>query len=327
MIRSTCILLAGVALLGGCADYVCPETDEPIASKTLLAYNNINARRIPRIWAYAKVRLELRKNPWDLPFIWGSVSEHAEPNARLFLTKTNDGTGPQDMLLQLRETGMEMGRVGISTADGVYYLWVNAGRMKRCIYGRLGRTPADGSAMQINPVDLMDLLTVTPLSAETTPVDAVISSKPCAYLLPQRMVAGNRRELFFDRRVPNPTLPYVYLDGKWARETVPPSPGRLRLSAAKVYDLKETLQLEASIDEYSPLVREDVPEKTPTIWMPKRLELHWPESGTKMTLVLEDVTTADKVDPEAYYFWERLPSGFASIAQRVDVPTAKEQSK
>jgi hypothetical protein len=54
--------------------------------------------------------------------------------------------------------------------------------------------------------------------------------------------------------------------------------------------------------------------------MPTDIRLTWHATGAQLHLRLSGMTTADKLVPEAYYFWERLPAALRPLVQPVDAP-------
>ena len=137
-IRTVAIIaLAGAALtLVGCPavdpadDYRnAPETY--VSLKQLVAEHNANAAKVPRLWARAKIMVDLP----GLPPI-GSTSPLAETNGLLFLSKTADPTRPSKKWL----SGFDGCRRHSSTwrprpVVGIRYSAVRCSEIMRCICG------------------------------------------------------------------------------------------------------------------------------------------------------------------------------------------------
>ncbi len=335
------LALIGLLVLTGCpADKtVCPDPKLAAPIDSVIAYHNANADRIPRLWSYAKVALTFREKPGDLGITWGSTSPLAEVNARVFLTKQTDPLAPPDFILQIKEAGQEVGRLGISTHDKVYYLWMNIGDNRQVLFGQLelAGSPAAGE-MPIDPTQLPAVLGIMPFSPERT--FQTYSTNPCAYVMSvvdRQPVTGRlllKRDMFLDRRAnvirtekgtlkdPRANWDVVDSDGR-ALRYLPPRP-----ILTKIFSPDGRAVLTAETSDYEPVELVDVDDtgETPPV-MPTNIHLTWHETGSEMHLRLSGMTTAEKLVPEAYYFWDRLPASLRPLARPVDGPFAPPPSK
>ncbi|MCD4823249.1 MAG: hypothetical protein K8S55_01465 [Phycisphaerae bacterium] len=298
------IILASAAGCNGKS--ICPSIDKAVSVETVVEDYNANAAKIPRLWSYAKVAMTFRKNPGELGFTIGSTSPLASPNARLFLTKAADRLGPQDFFLQTKEAGKEIARLGVSLRDSVYYMWFNAGDRKLALTGQLVLAGAPGlAAMPLDPTQLLGVLSICELPTDLTQpplVAQTISTDPCAYVLTyiDRQPISNKllfkREIYFDRREGVPRQPFM----------------------VKIFDDHGRAVLTAKMKNYQPIRLEDVVDEsaTPPV-MPTDIRLTWHKSGSELRMVLSGMTTADKVDPEAYRFYDRLPATLKGSVRRL----------
>lgn len=313
MDRKTVILLAVAATCcAACSRGVCPDTRIAAPVERVVAEYNANASRIPRLWARAAVSVTFRDAPSDLGFTWRS----GEATSYLLLDKTLSGKdgGPADFALIIRETITEIGRVGISTDEGVYYMWTDFGDRSTCLYGRLDRAGAPGiKEIPVDPLQLLGVLSVCRLPADFTKpplVAQTYSSDPCAYVLTfiDRQPVSNKilfkREVFFERTAD-------VVDGEIVER--PRRPFMVR-----IFDDRGRRVLTARMDDYRPVTLADGGEEDAAPVMPSEITLRWEETGTEMRLSLSDMTTEDKVIPEAYLFRARLPARLRDAAVGVD---------
>lgn len=321
-------LCAGIPV--GCDKPVCPPLSTAVSLEEVVADYNENAGRVPRLWTHAKVAFTFRSAPGDLGLTWGSTSPLAEVNARLLLRKSGDGTGPQDFFLLVKEAGQSIGRIGISTADGVYYMWLTAGDEPVCYWGRLALAGAPGiAAMPIDPVQLLSVLSICELPADQTAPPLVmqrVTTNPCAYVLSyidRQPVTGkllSRRDVYFQRLadrgdngelVPRPRRPFMV--------RIFDDQGRCVLTA-RMNDYRAIPFGQGTLPEEAPLA------KHPAI-MPTDIHLQWHTTGSEMHILLPKVTMEDRVDPIAFEFWETLPAGLAGRARQVDAALDKPPAK
>lgn len=334
------LVLVSLLATGGCKpdNIVCPDPKLAAPIESVLAYHNANADRIPRLWSYAKVALTFREKPSDLGVTWGSTSDLAEVNARVFLTKQADPLAPPDFILQIREAGQEVGRLGISTHDNVYYLWMNFGENRQVLYGQLDLAGGPtASEIPIDPTQLPAVLGIMPLSPDRT--FQTFSTDPCAYVMSvvdRQPVTGRlllKREMYLDRRanvirnekgtLKDPRARWDIVDAKGrALRYRPPRP-----ILTKIFSPDGRVVLTAEMSDYQSVELADVEDadETPPM-MPTDIRLTWHETGSEMRLRLSGMTTADKLVPEAYYFWDRLPANLRPLARPVDAPAAPPRS-
>ncbi len=251
-----------------------------------------------------------------LPFSWGSTSPLATPNGLLLVGKADPPGGAHDFRLDGREAGQDLFRLGASTEDNAYYLWFNAGDRSRIYWGRLDLAGAPGAEIPLDATDLPAVLGIVPLPKSQTQIPAVAmrmshepgAEMPCeqkpAYILTyidRQPVTGRvlfKREYYF---------PWT------AGGEVPTRPFRVKL-----LDARGLTVMTAELGEYRSIAPEDLDaEPSAALTMPTDIRIAWAKA--KIHIVLSEMTTADKVDPAAYLFWDRLPGALeADRAVQVD---------
>jgi len=301
-----------VAVLGSaCNQGICPDTRLAAPVERVIADYNLNASKIPRLWARAEVSMTFREKPSDLGFTWRA----GEATSYLLLDKTmGKKNQPADFVLIVKETVQEIARLGISTEENVYYTWFNAGENKKCFYGRLPLAGAPGVRdIPVDPVQLLGVLAVCELPEDLTSIPLVAqtySHAPCAYVLtlidrqPVTNKLLSRKEVYFDRTgdevngqlVERPRRPFM----------------------VRIFDNHGRRVLTARLGQYMPVSDESgqVDKNSPV--MPSEINLRWWESGTEIHLSLSGMTTKQKVVPEAYRFASRLPAGLKGRERCVD---------
>ena len=171
-----------IATLFGCTTR-CPDFSTALPLEQVTRTYNANAARIPQLWARAEVSATFRQKPGDIGFPWRS----SEPNGLLILQKNSNSESPQDFVLIIKETGRELGRVGVDTKTGVYYTWFLLGDNQNCQWGHLDLAGApDINEMPIDPLQLLSVLSVCQLPPDQTKPPLVaqsVSVDPCAYVL------------------------------------------------------------------------------------------------------------------------------------------------
>jgi hypothetical protein len=293
MIRCTGILLLA-GLLGACGCQPAhPPLETLVSVEQVVAEYNANAARIPRLWARA-----------EISFQQDAVSPSMNVDGLLALQK-GSSSGPQDFFLKFNEAGQEIGRTGVSLRDKAYYLWFHAGQRRQCLWGRLDLAGAPGvEALPIDPTQLLSVLAVCELPTDVSAPPCVaqtICFDPCAYVLTfidRQPVTGKlllKRQVYF----------------RWSL-TEPRRPFRVDL-----LDDRGVTVLTAYMEGHQPIQREDTPPADRPV-VPTDIRLHWLQSGATLRLRLRDLTTEDKVDPEAFLFWQRLPGGLSDVAEQVD---------
>lgn len=307
MIRHFAFLPIVLTVLAGCElTSRCPSIDEAAPLDVVVADYNANASRIPRLWSYARVAATFRETPSDLGVSWGSTSPLAEPNARLFLTKQADPLAPPEFLLLIKEAGREVSRLGMSTADNAYYFWYLFGDHAGGLWGQLDRAGAPNLRdLPIDPTQLLAALAVMELPSRQLGPPFVIQSyatDPCAYVLTfidRQPITGKllaRREMYFDRREGKPRMPIRVM----------------------IYDDRGREVLRADLADYQPVHSPDTRNDQPQPVMPTDIRLHWRKTGSEMHITLEGMTTEDRVVPEAYLLWDRLPGPLKGRLEQVD---------
>jgi hypothetical protein len=315
------LLLCGALLIVGCQNEGCDVAtrcpsvwDSDPIDPVVDAYNT-NASRVPRLWSYARAAMTLREKPGDLPFSWGSTSDLAEPNARIILAKGDDPAAVPDFLMIFKEAGQEVARLGVSRADNVYYMWAKFGDRRFCRFGRLDLAGAPGiEHLPIDPTQVIAALAISPMPLQrATPPFATRSytTDPCAYVLTaidRQPITGRmlfRRRLLIDRREGTPHRP-IGLD---------------------VFDEQGRAVLTATMDDDQPITLEDVDDAgaQPPV-MPTAIRLSLLRSGSGLELKLNGMTTADRVDPEAFEFFANLPPALKTVAEPVDAHLVRSGS-
>jgi hypothetical protein len=296
--RKTLVVLACFIPFFACG---CPPQTCPTQFRTqeqLVAHYNANAAKAPRLWARATVGAHLVDDK-GRSVDWGSTL--LAPNAILALAKNELGALlPPDFVLIGSETGQEIFRLGVSTADATYYLWTNLGENSGGMYGRIKFAGAPGAAaIPINPLDLSSVLAITELPENSSQPPAVLmrlSDKPgqCAYVLTyidRQSVTGKivaRRDIYmnWDADANRPVRPF--------RVDLLDEVGRVAMTA--------------SLKSYKPvhLAGEEVGEADLPV-MPTDIEIAWPKTGSRIHIVLSEMKTK-RIDPDAFLFWDRLPS-------------------
>jgi hypothetical protein len=308
----------GLVLLTGCTTTICPPPNRALTIENVIEGYNANAERIPRLWARAEITFQ--ESALALPITADGL---------LLLNKNADRLGPQDFFLLLKEAGQPLGRVGISTADGAYYMWFALGKMRQCRWGRLALAGASGLAdLPIDPVQLLGVLGVCELPADLTRPPIVAQSyrsKPCAYVLTyiDRQPVTNKllakREMYFDR---SETKAF----GQSASTPRPCRPFRVR-----IFDDRGRAVLTAEMSGYQPIAGGPKSDTNDPPVMPTRLTLKWEDSGSRLRLTLADMTMKQKIDEsdlnEAFRFWDLLPEDLKAQAVQIDASYRLDNSE
>lgn len=303
-------VVATASGLGGC----CPPRPETfVSAEQLVGEYNANARRVPRLWCRAKIEARIATDRGTLP--WGSLL--APPNGYLLLGKGPDPLGPHDFVLIGKEAGtrMEVFRLGNSLEDGAYYFWYAAGDRRGGAYGRPGRAaPPGAKTMAVDPLQLLSVLGICELPADLNQVATRMDESDChnrAYVLTyvDRLPGGPgafRREVYFrwDDRERRRPFRVDFFDQQGQRPV-----------------------MTARMDRYGRIEMADVNDRgTRTPMMPTKIDIHWPKTGGRLRIRLSEATTADKVDPDVYRLWERLPSGMdRSALTSLDAPPPRKR--
>ncbi|MBN1942354.1 MAG: hypothetical protein JW849_03570 [Phycisphaerae bacterium] len=297
MIRRIAIFGMSAALL--LAATGCQKPHPPLSTiqppEVVLADYNTAAGRVPRLWARAQITY--KESATALPLTAAGL---------LTLQKPADPTQPADFFLKFSEAGNEIGRLGVSTADGVYYAWFQVGDKQSCRWGQLALAGAPGvKDMPIDPTQLPAVLSICQLPADPTRPPFVaqrISFDPCAYVLTfvdRQPITGR---FLFKREI------YLHWSTDQPR----------RAFRVDLLDENGLAVLSADLRNYQPFAMEDVENTAPPAEMPTDILLRWRKTGGELRLKLSNMTTADRVDPEAYLFWDRLPRRLKSCAKQID---------
>jgi len=275
----------------------------------LVGQYNANARQVPRLWARAKIALLIRDEQGRL-IPWGSTSPLASPNGLLLLAK--DRPGQADFTLIGREAGQELFRLGIGPrgAGGpdAYYLWYKLGQQGQAYWGLRALAGAEGiDELPLDPVHLVGVLGVVELPDDFTRLPTVAvtmqDKPPYAYVatyVDRQPVSG---DILFRRR--------LYL--RWS-DTAPPRPFRMDL-----LDNAGRTVMVADLADYQGIAAADVPAGESAPVMPADITLTWPGRGSRIHIVLSEMTAADTWDATALEY--RPPPGLAS--RQVDAPLVR----
>ncbi len=275
-------------------------------SQVISEYNS-NAAKVPRLWARANISMTYREKPGDLGFSWGSTI--GDPNGLLLLNKTANADRPQDFMLQIKELGNRIGQLGTSTVDGAYYFWLNFGDTQNCSWGQLKFAGAPGiTGMPIDPTQLLAVLGVCELPADQTRppfLGQTICFDPPAYIL-----------TFVDRQPVTKQLKFrreVYF--RWSETKA------RRPFMVKIFNDLGLVVLTAEMKNYREISQEDSDgnEGDAKPLMPTDIKLTWHETGSELHLVLAEMTTAEKFDPDAFLLYYAIPWPLPSIAKQVDM--------
>ena len=293
-------LLAGCEILPPAEDYSrCPEKVVTLAE--LVTPYNANARRVPKLWARAAIRIESEG------IGWGSAAKGASPNALLLLSKEESTANAPNFTLIGRESSVEIFRMGTDARSGLYYLWLMLGDQGRAYYGRQEMSGAPGvRLMPVDPVLLVEVLGVTGLPAlrpgAVPTIVPQMQGKPVpAYVLryvkPQPVTGQWRqwREVQF----------------RWGEK----GPGQV--FRVKLYDAKGFCRVWADVDDYAP-VEVDGEETGPM--MPTYIRMHWPaikgvQSASKLEIRLSKMTTRKVWSKKVFDFAPHLPAGMGLPVQ------------
>lgn len=305
------IMILCVAIVG--CEQPCPPIETLAPVEKLVGDYNANAEKVPRLWAKAKIEISGVRN--GLPFKFGSVSPLADPNGLLILLKNNNPLGPQDCVLIFRESGKELARFGVSTKDNAYYTWVIPA--ESCLMGNLQLAGSPDAKIQLDPLGLQSMLGVCALPKTQNAIPCVAqrvqTEKPYAQIL-----------CFMDHTLSTigkgPVVFKRDLYFRWQLD--PKDPSKLlprELFMVKYFDAKGVEVMTAELGDYKPIELEDVDnENTGRPGMPTKMTITWPGRNEKIRIVLEKMTTADKVDPAVFEFWGRLPDSMKNKVKKVD---------
>jgi len=288
------VLLPPAAALLLLAAGCCTPPTTAVTLDELLAEHNANAAAVPRLWARARVQVDLVAD--GLPLSWGSTSPLAEPNGLLLLAKGEHRLGPHDFVLIGRETmAVELFRLGSSVAEGRYYFWARFGRHGGAWWGRhrYAGAPQVGG-LPIDPTQLLAVLGVCELPDDLTELPAAtlrMDRRPCEYAY---VVSVLDRQPVSRRIVVQREVHFTWDDRKPRRPFL-----------VRIFDAAGRPALTARMSDYRPIDSPDTAGAAPV--MPADIRISWegPPADTyvrQIHLVLSEMTTADTWDRDACRF-------------------------
>jgi hypothetical protein len=296
--RRILVLAALAAAFCGCQ----PMPESRLTLDELIAAHNHNASRIPRLWARVKIEATFPVSADDgqpVMVTWGSVSPMASPNGLLLLAKSEEPSGPHDVVLIGRETAaVELVRVGSSVSEGVYYFWYHFGDDAAALWGRNDLAGANGvESLPINPHDLLAVLNVCMLPADRTTLPAValtMRTTPSDYAYEVNHIYHQpvSKDILLTRQ----TL-FTWSD------SAPPWPFEV-----KFFDASGMPVMTAKLKDYKNIgAGREISPHIP-VMMPTDIEITWPASKSRVHLVLSEMTMADKFSRAACRFRDNLPA-------------------
>lgn len=287
------VLLAGMFMAAGC-NHEPPTTR--VSFEALLLEHNANASRVPRLWARARIAITMIDPKTSLPLTWGSTSSLASPNGLLILFKAEDPFEPEDFVLIGREmAGVELFRIGLSKAEGVYYFWHNFGDQRGAYWGEIDRVGAPGVAsLAIDPRDLLAVLNLSELPTDMAMLPLValtMDETPgdYAYVLHRLDRTGVGQRVGMRRQT------FIRWDDDDPREAF----------RTRFFDRQGNVVMTADQSDYEPIA---AVEGDPPALMPTDIRIAWPD-GTEIHLVLSEMTAEDRADPAVCGFRDFLPGG------------------
>jgi len=293
------IALAALPALAGCPPRgpydACPERH--LSLTELVAAHNANARKVPRLYARASVRVTLHDER-GRSVSWGSALPVAPPNTTVLMSKEGLEGKPPRFLMIGRELSAELFRIGIDADRELFYFWYSMGGSRGAFYGRLKYAGAPRTeSMAIDPAQVVEILAVTelpPVEAGATPtvVMRLEGGPECwyvvDYLKPQPVTGKLKlwRQVWFD----------------WD-EKGPPRARRVRL-----YDADGLCRVVAELADYEPIATDaaDAPV------MPTDIRMTWPaikgvQPASALHMKLSKVSTTHPFSNKAFDFWSHCP--------------------
>jgi len=289
----------------------CPGRPERFVSlETLVAEHNANARRVPRLWARARMRLSFSDEK-GRKFSWGSAAALAPSNGYVMLWKEPPASAgsPEKLNFALigREVGMEMFRVGADAQMGLYYLWYSYGNEGQAWYGRQQFAGApDVVRMPIDPLQLVEVLGVTalpePRASAMPAVVMTLETDPYAYVVrylrPQPVTGHLKiwREVYFRWDDKRPRRPF----------------------RVKLFDADGLCRVIADVGQYAP-VASDRQGEPPAI-MPTDIRMSWPaiknmQPASSIHIRLSEMSTTRDFSKDVFDFLSKLPAGLSDPIQ------------
>lgn len=302
--RIVVLLIAGAMMFAAGCTEPCPKTMIPLDQ--LVGEYNANAAMVPRLWTRAKVKITV-PGKLGIPFSWGSTNFLSEPNALLLLFKGEEKTGPRNFVLIGKESGMEMFRIGCSTADQSYYFWHRFGDDRGLLWGRNKYAGAPGiKGLPIDPLQIPAVLNICELPDDFTQAPTVTLSMnttpgQCAYVvtyIDRQPITNNllfRREVHFrwhDKKKRRPFL-VNFFDARG-----------VRIMHAELKNYEKIELVDADDDAIPPV-------------MPTDIKITWPSKGTSVHIVLSEMQVNERKGlPEVCDLWDNIPD---NITKRIQV--------
>jgi len=313
LLPATILAVATVWASGCCG----PEPKITVSLGQLLREHNANARKVPRLWARARIELKLVTE--EGTFRRGGAL--AAPGGYLFLAKGDDPLGPHDFVLVERELGNDLFRIGNSLADGLYYFWYHYGSAGGGVYGRTSRAgESHDQALPLDPLQLLSALTVCELpSGADSPPGRVVKLPAVAMTLDDNDACRRAYVVsYIDRRPATGQLGfrrevYYHWDDRKPR----------RAFLVKFFDHRGRRVMEARLGDYRSIAfgeNEQPPAGDPPV-MPTDIEIRWLRTGSRLRIVLSEMTTEQRFDRDVFLLWDNLPGGMdRSSLTPVDAP-------
>lgn len=295
-------------VLVGCTP--CPESF--VSQDALVAEYNANARRVPKLWARARIRATFTHKS-GLKFSWGSASPLVPSNGYVMLWKEGGAppggeSGPPKVNFVLigREIGTELFRLGLDARAGLYYLWYDVGDERQAWFGRQKYAGAPGVIdIPIDPMQLVEILGVTELPDRPAAVPAVIMTRrrrPCSYVvqyLKFQPVSGHLkiwREVLF----------------RWS-DKQPRRPYRIRL-----FDADGRCRVVADVRRYGRIAWNGPEDQAPII--PTDIRMTWPkiknvQPASSIHLTLSEMSTTRPFKKGVFDFWSSLSASMSDPIQ------------
>jgi hypothetical protein len=303
----------------GCPAQVCPAT--LVGIDRVVGEYNANAVAIPRLWARAKIDLQLVGDKGQI-VSWGSIL--GAGNGLLLFGKNAQNPAEPDFVLVGRESGRELFRLGASSGEGLYYVWYQLGQDGGAWAGHVDRAGAPGAEkFFVDPLGLLSVLGVLELPTARDRLPAValsMSRNPCAYVLTcidRQPVTGQavfKREIHINWSERDPRRPF---------QVVFFAPDGRRIMTARLANYQPVLGTKvrgraAEIPTDITMVEEDWPGRKSHL---RRLHLVLGE----MSVVHKSPSGTDFDPVAAATFFDNLPEPLKDHVNFVDEPSPATQ--
>jgi hypothetical protein len=277
-----------VGLLAGCVVKPPPEPkNPPVPLGQLVTEHNATASRVDKIWANAEISIRMP--------VEGRMVSWTFSSGVLLMGKGPNKLGPHDYVLVGREGGKEVFRLGSSTEENVYYLWVSQGEKGQLWRGRLDLAGAEGVDIPVDPTQLVAVLNIVELPSDLSTLPTVALTMqgarprleggfdPYTYVLTyiDRQPVSNkivfRREILF---------PWADDKARQAYQInfLNPQGRRVMIATLKNY---KAIDMGEGADSKSPVL------------MPTDIEVVWPDKDGRIHIVLSGMTTTKGEPVEA----------------------------